>query len=304
MPPDTTGQVPAYFVNETDQLGAAVAASFSPASAQARVVDQAVACGAGAAALALPPPPGGFAFDAVILEEDLARGNQRIAGYVLQTCSAPGGACAEAQWVNLTGAGQTEVLGVTVGRRVIERGFGGANGLTINATGLRFRCTASFPAGAGAFLRSFSAHKMVPPRGWPAPPFNCSVFGCTCRGEADYYGIGARGASAWGCAPEAAQKWWINDATPCEQPGYSCCAASVRVRRRRWGGRWGGGLLLRPVAAPLRRGGHGGGARRRGGRFAVPRRRGGRRRRLLLHKRVEHRLLDGVQRTGQEHTQT
>ena len=237
MPPNTTGLIPEYYVNETDALGAAVAASFSPASAQARVVDQEVACGPTAAPLPLPPPAGGFAFDAVVIEEDLAKGNQRIAGYVLQACSAAGsGGCSdEAQWANITGAGQTEVLGVTVGRRVIERGFNGSNGLTIAATGLRLRCTAAFPEGVStAFVKSFSAHKMAPPAGWPlppAPPFNCSVFGCTCRGEADYYGIGAAvlaegGRGGWGCAPEPAQEWWVRDARPCEQPGYSCCAAS------------------------------------------------------------------------------
>lgn len=232
MPPNTTGVIPAYYVNETEQLGAAVAASFSPASAQARVVDQVVECGPAAAALALPPPPGGFAFDAVVIEEDIAKGNQRISGYELQVCTAPGGACGEAQWATITGPGQTEVLGVTVGRRVIERGFNGTNGLTIPATGLRFRCTAAFPAGVtSAFLRSLSAHKMVPPAGWPAPPFNCSAWGCSCKGEADFYGIGAGGDKGWGCAPAAAQNWWIHDARPCEQPGYSCCAASDYTKK-------------------------------------------------------------------------
>jgi hypothetical protein len=227
MPPNTTGLIPDYYANETDQLGAAVAASFSPASAQSRLVDQTVSCGPAAPALALPLPPHGFAFDAVVLEEDMALANQRIAGYELQVCTAPGGACADAQWVTITGAGQTEVLGVTVGRRVIERGFNGTNGLTIVATGLRFRCTAAFPQGVTtAHLKSFSAHKMVPPPGWPQPPFDCSVFNCTCRGMADYYGVGVKGSGAWGCAPEPAQNWWIRLARPCEQPGYSCCSAA------------------------------------------------------------------------------
>lgn len=226
MPPNTTGLIPDYYANETSQLGAAVAASFSPASAQSRLVDQTVSCGPSAAALVLPPPPHGFSFDAVVLEEDMALANQRIAGYELQVCTAPGGACADAQWVTITGPGQTEVLGVTVGRRVIERGFNGTNGLTISATGLRFRCTAAFPQGVTtAHLKSFSAHKMVPPRGWPTPPFDCAVFNCTCKGMADYYGVGARDGG-WGCAPEPAQNWWVHDARPCEDPSYSCCAAS------------------------------------------------------------------------------
>jgi alpha-L-fucosidase len=224
MPPDTTGLIPQYLSNETDQLGEAVEASFSPQSAQARLVDQAVACGVGAVPLELPPPPTGFLFDAVILEEDLARGNQRIAGYQLEACQVPSGGCTEDQWVVITGAGrQTEVLGVTVGRRVIERGFGGVNGLSQAASGLRFRCTAAFPNVTSAFLRSFSAHKIQPPPGWPLPPFDCHPFNCSCKGMADYYGV--RGGS-WGCAPPPAQSWWVKDAQPCQEPGYSCCLQS------------------------------------------------------------------------------
>lgn len=234
MPPNTTGIIPEYLYNETVQLGRAVNASFSPSSAQARLVNQTVLCGSAVQALELPPPPTGFLFDAVVIEEDIGRGNQRIAQYELQTCSEPGGSCSEAQWETLTGSNQTVTLGVTVGRRVIERGFDGTDGLSISATGLRFRCTASFPASENvteAYLRSFSAHKMQPPPGWPVPPFNCSRFNCTCSGMADYYGVGASGGNAWGCAPPPAQHWWVNDARPCEQPGYSCCSASHYTKK-------------------------------------------------------------------------
>jgi hypothetical protein len=238
VPPNTTGIIPEYLYNETALLGRATRASFSPASAQSRLVNQTVDCGAGAAPLLLPPPAGGFAFDAVILEEDIGLGNQRIAGYELQTCSEPGGACAEAQWVSITAPGtQTVSLGVTVGRRVIERGFNRTDGASVIATGLRFRCTAAFPAGTSqAFLRSFcerarararararlgttrahhppdpraAAHKMVPPPGWPIPPpppYDCHAFNCTCKGMADYFGVGAGGNAGWGCAPADAQK--------------------------------------------------------------------------------------------------
>lgn len=231
MPPDMTGQVPAYYFNETDQLGAAVQASFSPASALARLVNATIGCGASALPLLLPLPPAGIEFDAVVLEEDLAAGNQRIAGYALQVCSRAGAACTDAEWTTITGDGQTETLGVTIGRRVIERGFNGTNGLSVYATGLRLVCTASFPAGTEtAFIRSFSAHKMAPPPGWPRPPFDCSVFNCTCKGMADFYGVGAKG-SGWGCAPQAAQQWWVHDARPCEDPSYSCCAASDYTKK-------------------------------------------------------------------------
>jgi hypothetical protein len=232
MPPNTTGIIPEYLANETSLLGRATRASFAPASAQARLVNATVACGADAPPLLLPPPAGGFAFDAVVLEEDLARGNQRIAGYELQVCDA--GCADEAQWRALTGPGlQTVVLGVTVGRRVIERGFNRSDGRTIAAAGLRFRCTAAFPAGTTtAYLRSFSAHKMAPPPGWPAPPFDCNVFNCTCKGMADWYGVGADGDAGWGCAPAPAQNWWVHEAVPCEQPGYSCCAASDYTKKQ------------------------------------------------------------------------
>jgi hypothetical protein len=201
------------------------------------VVKQTLACGSGAQPLPLPLPPTGIDFDAVVLEEDLALGGQRIAGYELQACSQAGGACVEeAQWRTITGAGQSKTLGVTIGRRVIERGFNGTDALSLHATGLRLACTAAFPAGTTtAYIRSFSAHKMAPPPGWPVPPpppFSCQAFNCTCTGMADFYGVGARAAQIWGCAPEGAQQWWVHEAVPCQQPGYSCCAASDYTKKQ------------------------------------------------------------------------
>ncbi len=236
MPPNTTGLIPDYLANETEQLGAAVKASFAPATALARLVNATVACGAGAQPLLLPLPAGGIDFDAVVLEEDIAAGNQRIAGYALQACTEQGGACVDdAQWTTITGdAQQRVVLGVTVGRRVIERGFNNTDGLSLHATGLRFQCTAAFPAETAttALLASFSAHKMAPPRGWPVPPYDCSAFNCTCKGMADWFGVGAGGTGTWGCAPSDAQEWWVYEARPCEQPGYSCCAATDYTKKQ------------------------------------------------------------------------
>jgi len=57
---------------------------------------------------------------------------------------------------------------------------------------------------------------MIPKHPWT----NCSVFGCTCKGAADYYGIGPGGG--FGCADAEAQKWWIHQAKPCASP-QSCC---------------------------------------------------------------------------------
>ena len=138
----------------------------------------------------------------------------------------------DAQWATITGPTQTVVLGVTVGRRVIERGFNGSNGVSVHATGLRFHCTAAFPAGTTtALLASFSAHKMAPPRGWPPPQPSCRPWNCTCVDMADFYGVGADSGAGWGCAPAFAQDWWVHDARPCEQPGYSCCAASDYTKK-------------------------------------------------------------------------
>jgi hypothetical protein len=63
------------------------------------------------------------------------------------------------------------------------------------------------------------AEAMMYPTSMLYPPFtNCSVFGCTCKGAADYYGIDG----GWGCAPQEAQQWWIHEAKPCASP-TSCC---------------------------------------------------------------------------------
>ena len=239
MPPNTTGVIPEYLTNESAQLGRAVKASFAPETAIARMTDLTVGCGADNATnyVELKPPAenkaGLIEFDALVLEEDLQKGNQRISGYEIQAChAAGGGACSEAEWVTITAAGragvQTVSLGQTVGRRVIERGFNDTNGLTMTATSLRFRCTAAFPAPSTktAFLKSFSAHKMQPPRGWPKPqppPFSCQAFNCTCKGMADYYGVKQ---GSFGCAPAASKEWWVKEARPCEKPGWSCCAIS------------------------------------------------------------------------------
>lgn len=119
------------------------------------------------------------------------------------------------------------ILRVTVGRRVIERGFGGFNGVAIAASGLRFRCNAAFPNTTSAYLRSFSAHNMQAPAGLPLPPFPCKPFDCTCKVMADFYEVGADGGKmGWGCAPKEAQIWWITEANPCQDPGYSCYTAS------------------------------------------------------------------------------
>ena len=199
MPPNTTGVIPEYLTNESAQLGRAVKASFAPETAVARMTDLTVGCGPDNTTNNLvvlwPPVHSTLEFDAIILEEDLAKGNQRVSGYQIEACHAVAG-CSEADWVTITAAGragiQTVSLGQTIGRRVIERGFNATNGQTLSVKALRFRCTAAFPAEKRtAFLKSFSAHKMQPPPGWPKPkppPFDCHAFNCTCHGMADYYG--------------------------------------------------------------------------------------------------------------------
>ena len=56
----------------------------------------------------------------------------------------------------------------------------------------------------------------------PKHPFtNCSAFGCTCKGAADFYGIDG----SFGCADKGAQNWWIHEAQPCASPS-SCCTVA------------------------------------------------------------------------------
>ena len=166
----------------------------------------------------------------------MAQANQKIAGYELQICQkAVVGECvSESDWTTMQGYPR---LGLTIGRKVIERGFVNAtDGAFSSASAVRFRCTnsslASGEPNTTAFLKTFSVHKMRPPPGYvrPSPPVpwaGCDVFNCTCKGMADYYGVGAPPSkSGFGCAPEPAQNWWVHEAKPCAQPGYSCCSAS------------------------------------------------------------------------------
>lgn len=174
IPPNTTGVVPVELAHEAALLGTSVATSFSPESALARLVNQSVTCGDAAKALELPVPAGGtLRFDAVMLEEDMQLG-QHVASYELQICART--PCGEQDWQTITADGlQTQRLSQTIGRKAIEHGFNNSDTLSIEAAGLRFRCTAAFPAGVTqARLKSFSAHRMQPPPGWPpkkpAPP--------------------------------------------------------------------------------------------------------------------------------------
>eukprot|EP01043_Picozoa_sp_COSAG02_P038697 COSAG02_NODE_3003_length_7572_cov_5.390740_2_plen_410_part_00 len=49
------------------------------------------------------------------------------------------------------------------------------------------------------------------------PPFDCSAFGCTCKGMGAYYGVNhARG---FGCAPPSAENWW-QQVMNCTVAGY------------------------------------------------------------------------------------
>ena len=55
-----------------------------------------------APAIELPSPAGGFVFDAVVLEEDMRRANQRIAGYTLEACTKAGDKCSDGDWAAIT----------------------------------------------------------------------------------------------------------------------------------------------------------------------------------------------------------
>ena len=61
-----------------------------------------------------------------------------------------------------------------------------------------------------------------PPPSPPSPAFNCSLFGCTCQGFANYYG--AIKGVGWGCAPQpAGRMWWSgHDCNAATQHGQFC----------------------------------------------------------------------------------
>lgn len=61
---------------------------------------------------------------------------------------------------------------------------------------------------AGAHVQSEAMYYQTSmAAGAVSPAFtNCTVFGCTCKGAADYYGIDG----SFGCAPKGAQDWWIH----------------------------------------------------------------------------------------------
>jgi len=68
----------------------------------------------------------------------------------------------------------------------------------------------------------------------PSPPFNCSVFGCTCQGFADWYGTTGGRKRDWGCASEpTAQAWWHDH--DCERVGSSKIYPSLAPGSRRGG---------------------------------------------------------------------
>eukprot|EP00039_Didymoeca_costata_P021308 m.344156 g.344156 ORF g.344156 m.344156 type:complete len:509 (-) comp23899_c0_seq1:13-1539(-) len=84
---------------------------------------------------------------------------------------------------------------------------------------------------AGASPQSEAMYMQItgPPGPAPGPPppyTNCSVFNCTCKGAADYYGINHN----FGCAPPGAQNWWIHEAKPCASP-TSCCTVDDYTKK-------------------------------------------------------------------------
>ena len=99
-------------------------------------------------------------------------------------------------------------------------------------TGSTTDCKADLAAycQAGAQVQHEAMHYgLGKPHGSPKPrrPFtNCSAFGCTCKGAADFYGIEGN----FGCAPKGAQHWWVHEATPCASPA-SCCTAGDYTRK-------------------------------------------------------------------------
>jgi hypothetical protein len=109
-----------------------------------------------------------------------------------------------------------------------------------------FWSTRDVPSGGCAYaLMGSGALEISSPQASPTPapptplgPLNCTIFGCTCQGFADYYGAVA--GYGWGCAPQPAGKsWWLRQhctqkskagycAGPaCKLPGHHSCDPPV-----------------------------------------------------------------------------
>lgn len=140
VPPDTTGQIPQKYVDETNKFGAAMRATFDHAVA-ASTAGVTANCSDARVELQLPA---GASFDTVMSREDMTELGQRIASYAVQ--AKIGG-----QWKDV-GAAYGGIHGETVGNRVVD--FVGA--AVDGASAVAWQCLSA--AEEPVALRSFGVY--------------------------------------------------------------------------------------------------------------------------------------------------
>ena len=165
VPPNSSGVIPQAYVAEAARLNAAIDASFGPQSALVRLANL-TATPCSQLELELRPSPTGGApgaFDAAVLQEDLAHG-QVVLRYSLEVQAA------NATWLNVSrpagpSFGSLKITGgLTIGQKLIDRFAAGP------WQAARFRCLEA-AGGPDAVVRlaSVGLHKMAPPEGWVPP---------------------------------------------------------------------------------------------------------------------------------------
>jgi len=161
VPPNSSGTIPLAYVQEVTKLGDAIKASFDPQNALVHLTSHnltATPCNKLVLELRPPSPQSAGAFDAVVLQEDLAEHGQVVLRYSLEVQAA------NTTWLNVTrptGPGFESIKitgGLTIGQKLIDRFAPG------EWQAVRFRCLEAV-GGPGTMvqLAYVGLHKMAPP---------------------------------------------------------------------------------------------------------------------------------------------
>ena len=156
VPPDTSGLIPQGYVASVAALGDAITATFGTTASNA-TASNAASCD-GSAVLATVPTLG-HNFDAVLLLEDLRKG-QNILGFKLEVQDK-----STKKW-RTAALDQTSCAGQTVGSRCVAiLDDAGADGDASAVVAVRLKCTAIVhKTDATVSLASMSLHKLQPPK--------------------------------------------------------------------------------------------------------------------------------------------